>query len=495
VPVALLIAAGVALSLAQFLFNRSLWLDEASLALNIIHRDGLELLKPLDYLQVAPILFLQIEKLFSLILPNSEYGLRLFPLLCFWASVWLFYQLVRKQFNSLYVMITGLSLLMFSYKFLYYSSEVKQYMPDVFMALCMFYLVLKDDKKERNKYGILAVAGAIAVFLSNVAPVILFTCGVYLLYERFFVLRRKNILPLVAVFAAWLGIFLLYYVFFIAGHPLREFMTQYWKDAFLPKNPFGMDFYACLLERFMLMFAGLYAYSFVDISPMYAAGISILVFGLAVLFMLGIVRSIRCGKPAPVILGCTPILVHLCLSYFRLYPFEGRLILYLLPGVVLLCAVGFDGIAKTAFSKLKLKQYGTWLTMIFPVAFLTPTLSRFPVKKSEIRESISYIREHIKENEQIYLTSGGPVRGFQYYRDIGFARFNKPLPNIEIENPYKWENYIDLHGKFWIVFTTGKESERKKVTLFHQFDSLGFQKLDAFETSGASVYLYDFGEQ
>jgi hypothetical protein len=57
-----ILAAGVVLSLAQFLFNRSLWWDEAAMALNIIHRSSAELLQPLDYAQSAPVLFLQILK-------------------------------------------------------------------------------------------------------------------------------------------------------------------------------------------------------------------------------------------------------------------------------------------------------------------------------------------------------------------------------------------------------------------------------------------------
>jgi hypothetical protein len=41
--------SGITLSLIQFIYNRCLWRDEASLALNIINKNSLELLKPLDY--------------------------------------------------------------------------------------------------------------------------------------------------------------------------------------------------------------------------------------------------------------------------------------------------------------------------------------------------------------------------------------------------------------------------------------------------------------
>jgi len=54
-----IILLGIILSLVQFFYNRSLWRDEVGIALNIINRNHFELLMPLKYLQVAPILFLQ----------------------------------------------------------------------------------------------------------------------------------------------------------------------------------------------------------------------------------------------------------------------------------------------------------------------------------------------------------------------------------------------------------------------------------------------------
>ena len=64
--------SGIGLALFQFFSNRSLWFDEAMLAINIVHRDFDGLLKPLELNQVAPILFLQLEKIFFLALPQPR---------------------------------------------------------------------------------------------------------------------------------------------------------------------------------------------------------------------------------------------------------------------------------------------------------------------------------------------------------------------------------------------------------------------------------------
>jgi hypothetical protein len=488
------IVAGFTLSLAQFLFNRSLWWDEAAQALNIIHRNSLELLQPLDHAQVAPVLFLQIQKLFSILLPDSEYGLRLFPLLCFWLSVYFFLQILKKQINSPYGIIVALSLLVFSYRFLFYASEAKRYMPDVLTALCMFYLMLKSYKNERNRYVLTALAGAVAVFISGVAPVILFTCGACWAFERFFVVRRGNIFPMFAVFAVWLGVFGLYYATFIHNHPLKEFMVQYWlqRNAFLSSNPFEVDFYTSLAGCFVRMFSGLYTSNSYHITPIYAAGNTILVGGLMFLFVAGIIHAVRNGKATLIILTCTPVLLHLILSALRLYPFTGRFILYLLPGVILLCAAGFDAVAEKMFSVLKIKRYRTWLLVLIPVVLLTPTLLKFPIKKVEVKDGIAYMREHIRADECVYAGFAAPEVLF-YYRDINFIRIEAPerIKNL----PQQTDEWEKVRGRNWLLFGhNGEDTKTKETEILDRLYVSGYKKLKEYKSVNASVYLYDFGE-
>jgi len=63
------------IALWQYYLNRSLWLDEAMLANNILNRNLLELLQPLDNFQSAPPLFLILLKLISY-LSKEEWALR-----------------------------------------------------------------------------------------------------------------------------------------------------------------------------------------------------------------------------------------------------------------------------------------------------------------------------------------------------------------------------------------------------------------------------------
>ena len=118
-----ILLSGVLLSIVQFVYNRSLWVDESKLALNIISRNNFELLKPLDAIQIAPVLFLQIEKILSLLIPNSEYGLRLFPLLCYWGALFFFYKLIKLTFNRSSTIILALSLFVFNSILIYLTKK------------------------------------------------------------------------------------------------------------------------------------------------------------------------------------------------------------------------------------------------------------------------------------------------------------------------------------------------------------------------------------
>ncbi len=84
------VALGVALRLARYAMDYPLWWDESFVAVNLLRRGFLDLLRPLDYGQVCPVLFLWAELAVVRLLGFNEWTLRLFPLLCAVASVPLF---------------------------------------------------------------------------------------------------------------------------------------------------------------------------------------------------------------------------------------------------------------------------------------------------------------------------------------------------------------------------------------------------------------------
>lgn len=93
------IALGILLRIIPYLRNRSLWYDEALLALNILHRPIEGLFQPLCYHQAAPVGFLLVEKLSSIVFGRSELSLRLAALFLGIASLFLFWRVAALSIS------------------------------------------------------------------------------------------------------------------------------------------------------------------------------------------------------------------------------------------------------------------------------------------------------------------------------------------------------------------------------------------------------------
>jgi predicted membrane-bound mannosyltransferase len=128
---------------------RSLWLDEATLALNVLDRGFSSLTGELDFNQGAPVGFLFAEKVLTIFIGSSEYALRLFPLVCSLASIYLFSLLARRLLPD-YAVPIALLLFATASGLIYYASVLKQYSSDVAMAL---FLTLVAESIVDNGVG------------------------------------------------------------------------------------------------------------------------------------------------------------------------------------------------------------------------------------------------------------------------------------------------------------------------------------------------------
>jgi hypothetical protein len=486
ITVKIFLVLGITIPLAQFLYNRSIWIDEAMLALNIIHKGYFELLQPLDYLQVAPILFLEIEKFFSTIIPNSEYGLRLFPLLCYWASLFFFYKTVKILFDNRFATILALALFVFNTTLIYYSNEVKQYICDVLVHTAIVYSILKSYKKKQTKLYILGITGTLAIFLSNVAPVILSVAGLYILYEQFYTKRQKsNIRGSIVVFIIWLSAFAVYYYFFIFNHPTRAFMVSSWSNlnAFLPFDSLNS------FVRFLDVEARI---TLKVLSPRTCLKAIIVIF-----FIIGIYRIIREKKTGLVILTCFPVIIHLLLSGLHLYPFSTRLVLYIIPDLILICAAGSKYLISLLSSRSKpvIVKSVCFIPVIFLFSFHEfPTIhAHMPM---EPKKDIKYLKENVSDDETIYVYRMVSP-SFLYYQETGFADFNGPViigvENnffMEINNSDLLKNLETIRGKCWLYFSGWRPVQEKYITNY--LDSVGHNKIKEYKTIYSSIYLYDF---
>jgi hypothetical protein len=233
------VVLGVLVRIARYSMNYPLWWDEAFVAVNFIRRDYFDLLRPLDYGQVCPILFLWAELTFIKLLGFSEWSLRLFPLACAVLSVPLFRH-VAGRFLQGVPLVLAVAIFAVSYHPVRHAADVKPYASDLLAALGLLALAgewLRSRDRAGWMWG-LAVIAPVAISLSHPAN---FVAGGIIVAFAPVVVRARRPLVMTAYMTftvATLGTFLLLYAFFThaqSAATLAAMQTQ-WAAAFPPLN-------------------------------------------------------------------------------------------------------------------------------------------------------------------------------------------------------------------------------------------------------------------
>jgi uncharacterized membrane protein len=486
----IIICFGIIVRGSQYLYNRSLWADEAVLALNIVERSYLELFQPLDYEQGAPIGFLLLEKLAIKIFGNNEYALRLFPLLFALISLFLFYKLAQK---CLVREAISIALILFSSLpyLAYYATEAKQYSSDVASALLLSLLLfpLDERKLDRKKIIILSFAGAIAIWFSH--PVFFVMAGMESsrLIISFQQKRALDLIKRIPIYLTWLLSFGFFY--FISLRKLvgdSDLMTS-WDKAF-PSSPFDLIW---LLDAF-----GKFFYRPLGFTNL-ADGIAI------VAFAIGYFSCFRRNKQILLIL-LSPILFTFLAAFLQQYPFRSRLVLFLTPFVILLIAEGINYLLAGNFKKnQKFTRFFGFLlvgfTCLIPITNSAILIFQ-PKLKEEIKPVISYIKTHQKPEDLLYVYQRG-IYQFKYYAEKYGYQEGDYIIGVDDLDKYdgkklserEWQRYKqdldNLRGndRVWLLFSHANvDSENEKIKNY--LDEIGKQ-IDSYHTTGAFVYLYN----
>lgn len=472
---------GVILSVINLFNLRSLWHDEACLALNIIDKNMTELLDPLDYDQVAPIGFLLTEKIFTSLLGESDWSLRIFPLIGFLLSIYLIQSLTTKILKDKTFGLFASAFFATSLLPLQYSIEVKQYIFDVSLTLAILLITIIYNSSSSHKLSWLyALIGAVAIWYSNISIVILFTSGLYSIYKRH-QSGDKKYLPLAYILGLWSFVFGLYYLMFIHDHPTKGHMVSYWQDAFLPKDILSIEFWQSLQLKFFTYFGLLR-------NKLYA-------FILLPLFLFGTIFLFKNKRPYSFLL-LFPLLLHLILAYLQLYPFHTRLILYLLPTLIVIIVCGFYSLK----SMLKVNEHVVFYIIPFCLVtnLIVVMLHGFPTENEELKKSMYYIDSEFSQGDNIYVYYGA-AHAFNFYRYIFDS--NQAIDDDKIvlshSNRNNWRNYhaliSEMNDSVWILFShtywaQNEEGLNEEEYILNAYRNYGYQIIDEQKHTGSSVY-------
>ncbi|EHJ47702.1 hypothetical protein DFW101_1694 [Solidesulfovibrio carbinoliphilus subsp. oakridgensis] len=320
-----IVAFGCALRAEQLLWNRSLWLDEAFLALAIVERPLSTLLAlPLPYEQTPPPLFLVLVKMFSTVAGTSETALRAIPFASACLALGLWPLSARRHSRS--CLLAGAFLLAVSSGGVYYAAEFKPYATEALLSV-LFLLAARrflEGEPLPHPAG-WAVLFALAPWLGF--PTIFLLAGLAggLLAARRSAHNRQG--PAWALLAVGGLSFLVMYGVYARPASATQLRAGYW-EAFAAPLPTSLSAFLWYGERASQVLCHFFGLQ----HPWQGAVLA----GLAVVGAVAVLRRDRAY-------GCVltlPIAAAVLLSMTGRFPLHERLLLFTLPLCCLLLAEG-----------------------------------------------------------------------------------------------------------------------------------------------------------
>ena len=474
---ALVIAAGTAVRLEQFLTRRSLWLDEAMLANNIVGHGYGDLLHKLDNDQAAPPGFLWIERLCTPAFGRNEYALRLLPLVAGIAVLPLLWWLVRRYLGDV-AAAGAVAFVALSPLAVRYSTEVKQYSSDAFVVLAVIACgCVAAEQLTGRRSAVFSVTAAMALWLSHPAWFAVAISSVMLAVIAF---RNGRIRTVVIAGVPVATSAIVAYTANLRDVRDNPELDAYWASGFPARRgtraarPRAMGTSVFGAVRWM---PGA-AWRALD-QP---GGVGHRWLAL-ILIVAGIVAMRRRAPILGVGVGSVVVLT-LIAGAARLFPVQGRLVLFLVP--LLAVALG-AGLALSGFRWLA--GLGLVIVLIAPAGDVLD-MAQDPPTLVEGRQAMEFVARHRRPGELVYVHSTA-VPTFDFYADrLGLHRDGVVGPVIgaapcrPIEKPSA--------ERAWLVFAYTLSTRPA-----HENDLVGTWFGDderprlAFRGEDASARLYD----
>jgi hypothetical protein len=330
----LFVALGVLIRLVRFLVDYPIWHDEAFLAVNFWDRDYVDLLRPLDYGQIAPWFFLVIERTVVIFLGYSEQSLRLFPTICSVLSVPLFRHVAGRLLGGKAALV-AVAVFATSFYPIRHGAEIKPYASDLLAALILLALALEVIRSPRSNrwWWVLVAIAPILIALSYPAVFIAGGIGLALapaaLRSGRRPVRLRWMIYNIIVLASFVSVYLACTV--VQATAMRdEYRNGCWADAFPPLDrPWAVPIWLLDVHAGNIM-----GYPIGERHGGGAASLCCVVAGCLALYQQGR-KQVLAVLTAPFGLG-------LVAAFLGRYPYGGapRVMQYLAPSICLLMGLG-----------------------------------------------------------------------------------------------------------------------------------------------------------
>lgn len=433
-----LLLLGGLLWVTVFVQDRSLFLDEANLARNIVELDYVQFFGPLMYEQFAPPFFMVVEKAMTQLFGNSTYALRLFPLLAGLAALVLLMRIQQILDLPWWLRAFLVWMICFTGIYLRYATEAKQYGVDMFFALLLVERALSTTGNpfRSTVFWRWGLGGMLVIWFSMPSVFVLSGVGLAFLYRAFETRDRRALYPWLWVIGAWLLSFAVYYFCILKQDVDSSYLQNYHHPFFYPLFPVTAEELGQAGHLWSSIFHTYWGYT----AMTYVIGIPALFLGLIHLYKADFSR---------LLLLAFPIIACFIASGLKQYSMILRLCLFFLPLLLLLSGVG---IAQLTRLNIGLVRWGSLLLLLL-TAGLHDRYRHFvePFQIEDPRSALEFVEGQWESGDVLYLGKWA-VPPYAYYSAHHPVGLSGPMDTLT--GPVLRLTEIEAAApRIWLVYT------------------------------------------
>ena len=346
------LVVGISWRLLDYVLRFPVWGDEASLGMDILRRNYLQLLEPLGRVQVCPLGFLWVSKWMITVAGTSAFALRFFPLLCGITAVLVAWKVFHHVAGRKVGMIAT-AMLACSLATVRYSTDFKPYSTDLLVAMCyvgLGFWALRCPKDSKPLIYLIAFT-PLALCFSFPGIFMAAAVSAALLLRQIKESNKACRWLYVGFNVLTLGVFVLLFFGVMRGqmHHTKAGMDVYWRNAFPPLNwhIFGWLIQAHVSNMMSYPLGG-------------KKGIAFLITPLC---MVGAWRLWQKRRRAELLLLVAPFILTFIAAVLRAYPYgtSSRVQQHLVPSIMLLSSIG--AVTLAAMAMRKRHSLSAWRTL------------------------------------------------------------------------------------------------------------------------------------
>ena len=498
-----MVLLGIAIRLAQWLGNPSLWFDELQLIQNLTELGLVELLtRALAYGQVAPVGFLLLTKIVVLLLGEGEFAFRVVPFAATVTALVLFWRLTRNLLGPTGAFV-GTAAFALNPFLISLGSVVKPYATDVLATVLLLAALQRLwDPTVSTRSKVLVGAGAGVLGLLSIPSAIVTAAAIAALVYQARATgslrsRSARVTALAPVFlwgvlagaaALWARALL--------DAEMQEFMTAFWnsRGAFAP--PFS-EYPTWVFDRWRgSLLPGFFFRSYYGdpggietwVSPFMVPATFL---GALLVSSVALARARGLAWTIAVLL---PVFLALFLSRFEVYPLRPRTSAFLLPLVVILCAATTDLLSRVLARSRPWPRAAVAFLALLPLTMIL--LEHRPVY--EVQPTRELLRElsNRRQPEEPVFAHPWSRSALAYYG----SRFNL-LEGVVVGEQGDVRQTLEGLGAFrgepsvWVLFTLAEDRDLVICYLDEVGREMERLVLGGGMMNAVSIHRYDLSDE